>query len=154
MITFKKVLAPTDFSRHSENALRYACSMAAQFVADLHLLHVVQDVWAAMAEPGFVPPSGNWLEDLKTSVRSELEKRPDPPWTEKLTITREVRRGAPFLEIIRYAKENDVDLIVLGTHGRSGLAHVLLGSVAERVVRKSPCPVLTVRHPEHEFVMP
>ena len=65
-----------------------------------------------------------------------------------------MRRGAPFLEIIRYAKENDVDLIVLGTHGRSGLAHVLLGSVAERVVRKSPCPVLTVRHPEHEFVMP
>ena len=66
----------------------------------------------------------------------------------------EVREGSPFYEIIRYAKEQDVDLIIMGTHGRGGLVHVLLGSVAEKVVRKSPCPVLTVRHPEHEFVHP
>lgn len=61
--------------------------------------------------------------------------------------------GRPFLEIIRYAKEQQIDLIVLGTHGRGVLSHVLIGSVTERVVRKAPCPVLTVRHPEHEFVM-
>ena len=65
-----------------------------------------------------------------------------------------VRTGVPFLEIIRYAKELEIDLIVLGTHGRTGLAHVLLGSVAERVVRKSPCPVLTVHPKGHQFVMP
>ena len=62
--------------------------------------------------------------------------------------------GSPFLEIIQYAKENNVDLIVMGTHGHSGLVHVLLGSVTERVVRKAPCPVLTIRHPEHEFIHP
>jgi nucleotide-binding universal stress UspA family protein len=65
-----------------------------------------------------------------------------------------VRQGPPFLEIVRYAQEANIDLIVLGTHGRGGLAHMLLGSVAEKVVRKAPCPVLTVRHPEHEFVAP
>jgi nucleotide-binding universal stress UspA family protein len=62
--------------------------------------------------------------------------------------------GNPFLEIIRYAKAHDVDLIVMGTHGRGPIAHMLLGSVAEKVVRKSPCPVLTVREAQHEFVMP
>ncbi len=69
-------------------------------------------------------------------------------------VMTEVQMGRPFIEIIRYAREKKIDLIVLGTHGRSGLKHVLLGSVAERVVRKAPCPVLTIRHPEHEFVMP
>ena len=66
----------------------------------------------------------------------------------------EVGVRAPFTEIIRFAKDKDIDLIVMGTHGHTGLAHVLLGSVAEKVVRKAPCPVLTVRHPEHEFVHP
>ena len=70
------------------------------------------------------------------------------------TIVKVVRQGPPFLEIVRYAQEANIDLIVLGTHGRGGLAHMLLGSVAEKVVRKAPCPVLTVRHPEHEFVAP
>ena len=79
---------------------------------------------------------------------------PGPDWAGKCNVTREVLMGHPFVEIIRYAREQDVDCIVLGTHGRSGLSHLLLGSVAERVVRKAPCPVLTVRHPEHEFVMP
>ena len=65
-----------------------------------------------------------------------------------------MRRGSPFVEIVRYAKSENIDLIVMGTHGRGPIAHMLLGSVAEKVVRKAPCPVLTVRHPEHEFVMP
>jgi nucleotide-binding universal stress UspA family protein len=73
---------------------------------------------------------------------------------QQLHVLKEIREGSPFYEIIRYAKERDIDLIVMGTHGRSGLVHVLLGSVTEKVVRKAPCPVLTVRHPEHEFVHP
>ena len=64
------------------------------------------------------------------------------------------RVGKPFVEIIHHARDHDVDLIVIGTHGRGAVQHALLGSVAEQVVRTSPCPVLTVRHPEHEFVMP
>ena len=63
-------------------------------------------------------------------------------------------RGGPYVEIVRCAQESDIDLIVMGTHGRGFVAHILIGSVAEKVVRRSPCPVLTVRHPEHEFVLP
>ncbi len=63
-------------------------------------------------------------------------------------------RGRPFLELIRYARREQMDLIVMGTHGRAGLSHVLMGSVAEKVVRKSPCPVLTIRHPDQRFQMP
>ena len=66
----------------------------------------------------------------------------------------ELVTGSPFLQVVRMARKEGVDLIVMGTHGRTGLAHVLMGSVAEKVVRKAPCPVLTVKHPEHEFVMP
>jgi nucleotide-binding universal stress UspA family protein len=83
-----------------------------------------------------------------------LAKRPGDALPGDYTVLRNVRHGSPFLEIIRYAKELDIDLIVMGTHGRTGLAHVLLGSVAEKVVRKAPCPVLTVRHGEHKFEMP
>jgi nucleotide-binding universal stress UspA family protein len=154
VIQLNRILVPVDFSKFSDNALGYACAFAEQFGAELHLMHVLQDVVAMMPEPGlFVPPSGDWLEDLEKSARDELAKLPEPAMRGKLQVVREVRQGAPFLEIIRYAREHKVDLIVLGTHGRSGLAHVLLGSVAEKVVRKSPCPVLSVRHPEHEFVM-
>ena len=65
-----------------------------------------------------------------------------------------IRKGKPFLEIIRFAKENDIDLIIIGTHGRSGLEHIIFGSTAEKVVRKAPCPVLSVRPSQREFVMP
>jgi nucleotide-binding universal stress UspA family protein len=73
---------------------------------------------------------------------------------QNLCVQQEVRVGTPFYEIVRYAREMKIDLIVMGTHGHTGLVHVLLGSVTEKVVRKAPCPVLTVRHPEHEFVHP
>lgn len=155
MLALKRILAPTDFSKHSDNALRYACAFAEQFGAEVHLLYVAQDMVAMLPEPGlFVPPSGDYLAELEQSAREQLQTRPDPQIAGKLTVIREVRQGAPFVEIVRYAKENDVDLIIMGTHGRSGLAHVLLGSVAEKVVRKAPCPVLTVRPSDHQFQMP
>ena len=87
---------------------------------------------------------------------SKCEATRNRDWAEARQgrIVRSMEDGVPFLEIVRYAKEHEIDLIVLATHGRSALAQVLLGSVAERVVRKAPCPVLTVRPEGHQFVMP
>jgi len=151
MIQLKRILAPTDFSKYSDNALKYACAFAEQFKAELHLLYVVQDIVAGMPEPGmFVPPLDNMMVELEKSGREQLQTRPPASLATKLTVIREVCHGSPFVEIVRYAKSHNIDLIVAGTHGRSGLAHVLLGSVAERIVRKAPCPVLTVKEAKEE----
>lgn len=155
MISLKRVLLPTDFSEYSRLALSYACAFAEQFKTELHVLHVVQDLVAMVPEPGLAfPPPGDYMRELTQSAERSLGTFVDEKWAAGKSVVRVVRQGPPFLEIVRYAKENDIDLIVLGTHGRSGLVHVLLGSVAEKVVRKAPCPVLTVRKGEHEFVMP
>lgn len=151
MIQLKRILVPVDFSPCSEKALRYAVALAGPFDADLDLLHVVEG--PVVYGPSFVPPE-DWLVQSRVAAREELEKLPGDAANKDMTVHRTVRTGTPFLEIIYHAKENSVDLIIMGTHGRSGLAHLLMGSVAERVVRKAPCPVLTVRDPEHEFVMP
>jgi nucleotide-binding universal stress UspA family protein len=155
MIDLHRILVPTDFSKYSQNALQYAVAFADKFGAELHLLHVVQDLALFVPDtvtgtPPVVPP----VEQLTAAVREGLQRVVRDNGLERLRVCPEVREGTPFYEIIRFAKEKDVDLIVMGTHGRSGLAHVLLGSVTEKVVRKAPCPVLTVRHPEHEFVHP
>jgi nucleotide-binding universal stress UspA family protein len=155
MIDLKKILFPTDLSDAAGEAQKYACALAEKFGAELHILSVIQDMALVSPDPNmpWLVPASN-LQEVKDSVEAALLKIPDPQWSAGKTIERVIRIGVPFLEIIRYAKDEDVDLIVVGTHGRSGLSHVLLGSVAEKVVRKSPCPVLTV-HPEgHQFVMP
>ncbi len=155
MIDLKKILVPTDFSEHGRHALSYGAELAQKFGAELHLLHVLQDLVAMVPEPGMAfPMPGDYLKDLREGSQRALTELAKKEVPEGLSIVQEIREGPPFLEIIRYAKENDVDLMVLGTHGRSGLAHALLGSVAEKVVRKAPCPVLTVRDPEHEFIKP
>ena len=153
MIRLQRILLPTDFSEFSAEARKYACALAEQFEAELHLLHVVDEVSVVAPEYGGV----NWrdfLDEMQTAARQQLNSVLDPEWKAGRQVVEDVRRGTPFLEIVRYAKENDIDLIVLGTHGRSGLAHVLIGSVAERVVRSGPCPVLTVRPAGHQFVAP
>jgi nucleotide-binding universal stress UspA family protein len=155
MIDLHRILVPTDFSKHSENALAYAAAFAEKFDADLYLLHVVQDLALFVPEaitnaPPLTPP----LEQLTVAVREAMDRLIEGHQLRGFTVHAEVREGSPFYEIIRFAREQDVDLIIMGTHGRAGLVHVLLGSVAEKVVRKAPCPVLTVRHPEHEFVHP
>lgn len=155
MIELKRILVPTDFSEHSMNALKYGCALAEKFDSDLHLLHVLQDLVAMVPEPGLAfPPPGDYMQELQASAKAALDKLPDESWPHGGTVLREVRNGPPFVEIIRYAKEQEVDLIVVGTHGRSGLAHMLLGSVAEKIIRKSPCPVLAVRPDQHQFALP
>lgn len=155
MIQLQRILVPTDFSEHSANALKYGCALAEKFSAQLHLLHVLQDLVAMVPEPGLAfPPPGDYIEELKISAEEAMKKLPASPSAAVDDVVRTTRQGPPFLEIVRYAKEVNADLIVMGTHGRSGLVHMLMGSVAEKVVRKAPCPVLTVRPDQHEFVMP
>ena len=155
MIQLRRILFPTDFSDNSRAALPYACAFAEQFGAELHILNVMYEMAQVVPETGtfFTTPVSN-IDEVRESAERELANLPGPDWQKVANVVRATVPGTPFLEIIRYAREHDADLIVMGTHGRSGLAHVLLGSVAERVVRKAPCPVLTVRPEGHKFVMP
>jgi nucleotide-binding universal stress UspA family protein len=155
MIDLRRILVPTDFSKSSENALTYALALAEKFGAEVHLLHVVQDLAlfipeAVLPAPPLVPP----VEQFAAAAREALEHAIRGRQQAGITIHPEVAEGVPYEEVLRFAKQRDVDLIVMGTHGHTGLAHVFLGSIAEKVVRRAPCPVLTVRHPEHEFVHP
>lgn len=152
MISLKRILVPTDFSDSGKTALRYAVAMADQFGAAVDLMHVI--------EP---PPPGALLsrlpvEELKQKMTENAEQQMEELHSEwgdyAFPVTRLIIHGYPFVEIIRQAKESDADLIIMGTHGRGAIGHMLIGSVAEKVVKKAPCPVLTVKHPEHEFVHP
>lgn len=154
MISITKIMMADDFSEHSDVALQYAAEFAKAFDAEVLVCHVVESA-SLLSE---VPPSGegyfppNLVELQSKAAREQCEKRLAESGIARSSI--HIREGKPFVEIVRLAKEQDVDLVILGTHGRGAVAHMLLGSVAEKVVRKAPCPVLTVREGEHEFVMP
>ena len=151
MIQLKTILIPTDFSDCSDAAVKYGFALANAFGATVHLFNVVQDPytmpWAADA---FAAPVGDMLTDWEAEAKRRLTESVPAAFTSRAVVA--TRVGSPYSEIVRYATQQRVDLIVLGTHGRGPLGHMLLGSVAERVVRTAPCPVLTVRHPQSEFV--
>lgn len=153
MADFKRILLASDFSETAACAVEHAVLMAKAFGAALHVLHVVEnEIPAIMDGMAYLPV--NYFEEIEKQAAEQLEQVITREDRDTLSVTLAIRKGASFLEIIRYARDQKMDLIVLGTHGRGALAHVLLGSVAEKVVRKAPCAVLTVRHPQHEFVMP
>ena len=150
-IQLQRICVPVDFSDTSRAALKYAKALAEAFGARLHILHVLVN-WIPETD---VPVSPQVYEQFEQSARKQLETVLLPEERTKYRAELDIVNGtSEFLEIIRYAREKEIDLLVMGTHGRGAIAHILLGSVAEKVVRKAPCPVLTVRHPEHEFVMP
>ena len=155
MITLKTVLVPVDFSETSDAALRYGKALAQAFGASLHLLHVVQEPYS---QPWAVEAYGFSLatlqEDWIKDARARLDQAVTADDRAALHARTTTLLGHPVTEILRYAADEKIDLIVMGTHGRGPLGHMIMGSVAERVVRRSPCPVLTVRHPEREFVDP
>jgi len=155
MLALKTVLVPTDFSDASESALRYGKAMALAFGASLHVVHVMEDLLAhAWAAEVYVASMPQLRDEIEKESRQRLGTLLTDGERAELRAETALLAGNPFLEIVRYAKAHNIDLIVMGTHGRGPIAHMLLGSVAEKVVRKSPCPVLTVREAQHEFVMP
>ena len=154
-IALRHILVPTDFSECSTVALRYGLALAERFDAHLHLLHAVQ---SPFEQPWAAEVYAVSQADFETTARAESDTQLARLLAESgraaSQVTCATTLGAPFLAIITYAREAPIDLIVMGTHGRGAMAHLLIGSVAENVVRKAPCPVLTVRHPEHEFIAP
>jgi len=147
-LEIRKILAPTDFSEHSCHALRYARTFATRWNAELHLINVI--------EPAVFPTEGGLTPMGMINLDSELSEAADRAMRDMLkreelqgaTIVTAIAHGRASSAIIEYAGEHAIDLIVIATHGRTGLEHFIFGSTAERVVRESPCPVLTVRPAE------
>ncbi len=152
---FRKILYATDFSELSAWALNYATYLARTCGAELHCVHVVDDsyqYWMSF-DAGTIPATLP-VEQLTGSAEKQMAAFLAEKVPADMAVVSKVLHGRAFVEIIRYARQQQMDLIVLGTHGWSALRQVLMGAVADKVVRKSPCPVLTVRHPEHGFEMP
>lgn len=156
MIKLGRILYPTDFSELALCALPYAKSFAKEYGADLHCLHIVDEAyqyWMAMNGEG-LPMGPSPQEVIRIAEQQMADFAAKHLADCGVPVTTKVGFGRPFLEIIEYAREVGADLIVLATHGRGALKQALLGGTAEKVVRKAHCPVLTIRHPEHGFVMP
>lgn len=156
MLTLKNILVPTDFGEAADAALAYGRALADRFGATIHVLHVADNVYlTSFGAETYAAIMPELQRDLEQAARKQLDEllidsdKSGPPTTPVILTS-----SAPAFAIVDYAQKHDIDLIVMGTHGRGLLAHLVMGSVAERVVRLAPCPVLTVRHPEHEFVRP
>jgi nucleotide-binding universal stress UspA family protein len=147
MTRITRILVPTDFSATSDEALAYARTLAGQFGASLHLLHAFDDPFTstAFASEMFSTLPLSLREEQITDARRRLDDRLPADQKARFSGTAEIVSGQPAKVIVDYAAAIQADLIVMGTHGRSGVAHLLLGSVAERVVRGAPAPVLTIR---------
>jgi nucleotide-binding universal stress UspA family protein len=153
MIALKRILVATDFSEAADAALAYGRSLARSSGATLHVLHVTDDVYIRLGGDTYAAVLPELQKDVEKEARERLarlliDNDPNPLLTVPVVITADATAHA----IVDYAARADIDLIIVGTHGRTALTHFLMGSVAERVVRMARCPVLTVRHPEHDFV--
>jgi nucleotide-binding universal stress UspA family protein len=143
MLAIKTILHPTDFSERSDFAFRLACALARDYGARLHVLHVGSGPVIVPVE-GIVPPEPErYQEELTAKLQEMRAEAPNIPVEHQLLFV-----GEPAAEILRVAQAIKSDLIVMGTHGRTGLGRLLMGSVAEQVVRQASCPVLTVKTPQ------
>ena len=158
MIAFKNILVATDFSEASDAALAYGRALARSLGGTLHVVHVVGNLsnlaFGADGMPSMLPAIQQDIENAARKQLHDLLVAPEDPGSdiEPLPAGRVLKNlicsNAPAQAIVEYAVQEHIDLIVTGTHGRGAVAHLLLGSIAERVVRLAPCPVLTVRHVE------
>ena len=180
-VEIKRICVPTDFSEPADHALRYGMTLAKSMRAQLHLLHVLEDLHQFVTHPDFAGHSEavidyflrlereavaredlpgekdqivhNFLRSLEKGVEEQLEAHPGFEQPIEVGTIQAVRYGRPVGQICRYAQKHHIDLVVMGSHGRAGMSHFLMGSVAERVVRAAPCPVLVVREQQREFVV-
>jgi len=155
MIALKNILVATDFGEAADAALAYGREMARTFGSTLHVLNVADDVYVRLGGDAYVAVLPDLQKDLEVAAQKQLDallidNDPKPIPVKRAVLTSSATAAA----IVQYARDRNIDLIIVGTHGRGAVAHLLMGSVAERVVRTAPCPVLTVRHPEHDFVVP
>jgi nucleotide-binding universal stress UspA family protein len=151
-MALQKILVPVDFSPASEKALQYGLSLAAQFSSEILLMHVVEAPFYP-TELGYVPVE---VESLNKGIKQAAEKEM-ARWSQEhvpadVEVQTLIRVGHPYQEITQAARKLGADLIVVSTHGYTGLKHVFLGSTAERIVRHAGCPVLVVRENEKDFV--
>lgn len=152
MVPFKKILVPTDYSKHSAEAVRCAADIARRYEAAITLVYVFEPVTYALPE-GHVMQSPPQLQEMQSAFEQRLtQATSDAKAAGALRVDAKVLTGPVATELADFAKQGGFDLIVMGTHGRTGLRHLVLGSVAEKVVRTAPCAVLTVRarEPDNE----
>jgi nucleotide-binding universal stress UspA family protein len=155
MIRIANVLVGTDFGEVSEAALAYGRELARTFGARLHVLHVIENPLVHASSEAVGVDFARVQADLEAEARAALNRLVSAEDREHLRAVATIRMdNSPAHEIVSYAKDADIDVIVVGTHGRSFMSRLLMGSVAQKVVRTAPCPVLTVHHPEHEFIVP
>ena len=155
MIKISNVLVATDLSDASASALAYGRELARGFGARLHLLHVIDNSMMWVGPEAIGVDVARLQAELEASAYNTLNRLVTSDDRKQLNAIVAVRSGtAPAFEIADYARSEPIDIIVMGTHGRGLMGHLLMGNVAEKVVRIAPCPVLTVHHPEHEFIAP
>lgn len=153
-VNLKKILVPQDFSDYSLHALKYAVTFAELFKSELIVLHIVEPI-VYPADFSFGQVSIPAMEEeIRKHSEEQLHELVEKEIPAGIRATPIIRVGKPFIEIVEVAKSENADLIVISSHGRTGMDHVLFGSTADKVVRKAPCPVLTIRPHEHEFVVP
>jgi nucleotide-binding universal stress UspA family protein len=145
MTLIRRILVPTDFSESARQALEWGIALAREFEGELVLLHVVENLTVGYASDLFPVPMAEVYEEISGYARAELKKLADQARAQGVTVAEKLSQGTPSAEIIRLAKDESMDLIVVGSHGKGLLDHALFGSTTERVVRKAPCPVLTCR---------
>jgi nucleotide-binding universal stress UspA family protein len=153
MIDVSDILVATDFGKSADNALAYGRALARHFDAHLHILHVVEDIFASGLEAEELEMWGEVQRDAEAIATRHLAARVSTDGSGESgerTVTRVSAK--PAEAIVAYARESGIDLIVMGTHAPNAAGNVGIGSVAERVVHMAPCPVLTVKQPQHEFV--
>ena len=158
MIAIKTILLPTDGSECSAKAMAYALSFARQYGGRVVALHVIDQRWEEQTRVVFAEVGQDLTQKIRNGYEEEarriLREVTDAASKVGVPVESKVLTGIPSEDIVRFAQQLPADIIIMGTHGRAGMSHLLLGSVAEKVVRRAPCPVLTVRKEEHDFVTP